>query len=74
MGKARGVNPDIKSGAGVPKAVWPCPQGHSGNSCDNAGAKLYRSTVPLGPSAAWRGGPDAWVTQDLHTFLPRLAP
>ena len=35
------VNPEEKSGVGVPKAVYRCTQPHSGNSCDVAGAKLF---------------------------------
>ena len=61
MGKASGVNPEEKSGAGVPKAVRSCIQRASGNSCDASGAKMYRPLPFLwihrlrgeGEHAAW---------------------
>ena len=58
-GKASGVNPEEKSGAGVPKAVCGCLQLHSGNSCDVGSTKLYRLLQP-------------WSV--LNTTLPRPAP
>ncbi|XP_063585312.1 paired box pox-neuro protein-like [Penaeus indicus] len=41
--KSSGVNPEEKSGAGVPKDVRWRLRPRSGNSCDAAGAKLHRS-------------------------------
>ena len=56
MRKAKGVNPDRKSGAGVPKAVWCCTQHLSGNSCGVYDPKRTGFAFPLVPSSMWRGG------------------
>ena len=56
-GKASGVNPEEKSGAGVPKAVRRGLQHRSGNSCDGTGATLH-GLLPFTwiTSVTWRGG------------------
>ena len=63
MGKASGVNPEEKSGAGVPKVVQGCIQQCSGNSCNGTGTMCIGACLSNGPFQ-WRGevGSAAWVT------------
>lgn len=66
MRKAKGVNLEEKSGAGVLQALQCCFQRCSGNSCNNAS--------PLDPSSVWRrGGPIPWAT-DGSQYHPGLWP
>eukprot|EP00745_Piridium_sociabile_P043280 TRINITY_DN8831_c0_g1_i6.p3 TRINITY_DN8831_c0_g1~~TRINITY_DN8831_c0_g1_i6.p3 ORF type:complete len:110 (+),score=10.60 TRINITY_DN8831_c0_g1_i6:354-683(+) len=63
MGKASGVNPEEKSGVGVPKAARGCLQQRPGNSCDGAGTKCIGFCLSIGPfQRRGEGGSTAWVT------------
>ena len=64
MGKARGK---IKSGAGVPKAVWCCLQHLTGNSCGVSGPKCIGHRLSFGATTdAERGDPLCGLQPILH--------
>jgi hypothetical protein len=60
MEKAKGVNPDRKSGAGVPKAV-DLKQSTPVTPAVNLMPRCTDSVVPYDPSAAKRGGTGCMV-------------
>jgi hypothetical protein len=75
MRKARGVNLDYKSGAGIPKAVWRCLQRLSGYSRGVVDTKMYCFCLSLGPiSCVERGSLLHGQQLTLHTNRPGLCP
>ena len=72
-GKASRVNPEEKSGDGVPMAVHCWFQWCSGNSCNTVGAKLYQLLLFLWiHQQCGEGGSAAWVTA-CPPYHPALA-
>ena len=70
MGKALGVNPEEKSGAGVPKAVRGCIQQRSGNSCNGTGTMYIGAFLSSGPFQ-WHGE-GGWGVCCMGNSLPSI--